>query len=39
MVVTFQWSWNEWERVTSVSTATFYSLALGLTSYLDLDSF
>ena len=20
---TFQWSWNEWERVTSVSTGTF----------------
>ena len=23
MVVTFQWSWNEWERVTSVSIGTF----------------
>ena len=29
MVVTFQWSRNEWERVTSVSTGTFlYSLGL-----------
>ena len=28
MAVTFQWSWNEWERVTSVSMGTFlYSFA------------
>ena len=23
MAITFQWSWNEWERVTSVSMGTF----------------